>query len=138
MMSDVCCKKWTETPPVWSAGKCPEGFSAGISSYSLDSTVLVGGGGVITCAWAVVCPSENQKKEKIGVPFWLAILAGVSGAVRRRHRLAGRFASGSTSRCGARVVQSHTAGDATVGGTVENSTKYIHTTNGFLLDNKMC
>jgi len=45
-------RRWTETPPLWSAGKSPEG-----------------------CVWAVVCPSEKEKNGD-------AILAEGSGSGR--------------------------------------------------------
>lgn len=59
-------RRWTETPPLWSAGKSPEGC--------LRRDLLVDGGGAITCVWAAVCPSEKQKRKKLGChfgwPFW--------------------------------------------------------------------
>ena len=112
-------RRWTETPPLWSAGKSPEGC--------LRRDLLVDGGGAITCVWAAVCPSEKTKKKKIGMPFWLAILAEGSGSGRPRLWLSlwahvWVWVWGTPYIAGGMGMQ--------VWG-VANSTNYTHTTNGF-------
>ena len=128
-----CSSKWTETPPLWSAGKSPEGC--------LRRDLLGGWGGAVPCVMGRhhACPTWDLnrvlevKKEK----NWGAVLAGRFGRIVREGSVSastggGRLASG-------RGREGHRSRDTAVGGggwkTVQN---YAHYQRIFMLDNKMC
>lgn len=111
-------RRWTETPLL--AGKSPEGCPR--------RDLLVDGGGAITCVWAAVCPSEKQKKKKLGCHFGRRIgIGSTSLAITVGLRL-GLGVGDAVHRWGMGMQ---------VWG-VDNSTN-IHTLpTGFMMDNKMC
>ena len=79
-------------------------------------------------------PVRKTKKEKIGMPFWLAILAEGSGSGRPRLWLSlwayvWVWVWGAVHRLG--------HGDAAVGGWITVQTTHTLPT-GFVMDNKMC
>jgi len=121
-----CSSKWTETPPLWSAGKSPEGC--------LRRDLLGGWGGAVPCVMGRhhACPTWDLnrvlevKKEK----NWGAVLAGRFGRIVREGSVSastggGRLASGRGGAKGTALEIRLWAGE---GG---KQYKTMHTTNGF-------